>query len=578
MPGEQRYEDIDVLVIGGGLAGVYAAIKAREAGADKVVQVDKGKVGKTGASCFAAGVMHTYFPEEDDLEDRVRRLTRAQGFLAQQDLMQDHMEQSWDITQEMAQFGVDFVRTAEGKLERRAGRGSYPIISFHGPQLMAAMARAAIRKGVKMIYRTMVTDILTQGGQVVGAVGFNTRSGDFCVFKTKTTVLATGNAWYKGLGPGHRDCTGDGYAAAFRAGAKLSGAENPDGPTNFFPARYDIGPGMNKFVGEGGIFLNSKSERFMEKYNPTLKERAGLRNLNYAFTLEAKQGNTPIFMDMTHLKPDAVRRLKEVLPLAMRMFESVGLVVGERFTQPVEWMPIAPLARPGLMVDRRFETSLPGLFCAGEAASPTAVPIGLASAATSGATAGKSAAEYARSAAAAPLDEEQVKRLRQETLQALNRGSGVEPDQVLLSVQETVVPYDVLLLRRADRMQRALDAIEDARDNLLPLLNAYDPHYLRMAHEARNLTLIAELHLRMSLARAESRSVLREDFPCEDNQDWVKWVVAQRDGGGMKLSTEDVPVDGYPLKPERTKNLHHMWQLAEKLGICRVEKGAVKWA
>ena len=91
--------DIDVLVIGGGIAATFAAIKAKEAGARRVVQVDKGTVGKTGNSCFAAGVIHVCFPE-DDLDDRLMRLTRAEGFLAQQDLIQDHLQdsyQSWKI-------------------------------------------------------------------------------------------------------------------------------------------------------------------------------------------------------------------------------------------------------------------------------------------------------------------------------------------------------------------------------------------------------------------------------------------------------------------------------------------------
>ncbi|MDO8637889.1 MAG: FAD-dependent oxidoreductase [Dehalococcoidia bacterium] len=578
MPAEKRYEDIDVLVIGGGLAGVYAAIRAKEAGANRVVQVDKGKVGKTGASCFAAGVMHTYFPDEDDLGDRVKRMTRAQGFLAQQDLMQDHIEQSWDITQEMASLGVEFVRTAEGKLERRAGRGSYPIISFYGPQLMDAMARAAIRKGITQLHRITITDLLTRDGRVTGAIGFNTRDGNLHVFKAGATVIATGNSWYKGLMPGHRDCSGDGYAMAFRAGAELSGADNNDAPTNVMPARYDIGPGMNKFVGEGGRLINAKGERFMEKYNPTLKERAGLRFLAFAFCLEAQQGNTPLFMDMTHLTPEQIRRLKDVLPLAMKMFESVGLVANERFTQPVEWMPMAPLGRPGLVVNRRFEATLQGLFACGEACSPQAVPTGLASAATSGATAGKSAAEFAGSGASPSLDEEQVKQLREEAYKPLQRSYGIEPDQILLAIQEAVIPYNVLLLRHGERMRRALQAVEDIRDNQLPMLRAYDPHYLRIAHEVRNLALVAELHLRMALARTESRVLLREDFPYEDNENWLKWIVARQDNGKVKLFTRDVPLQSYPYQVERIKNLNHMWQLAQKLGIVNVEKGEIQWA
>ena len=90
-------DNIDVLVIGGGIAGAFAAIKAKEAGAKNVIQVDKGHIGKSGNSAFGAGVMHVLLPgqKEEDLADRLRRLARAQGYLVQQDLLQDHLEQSW---------------------------------------------------------------------------------------------------------------------------------------------------------------------------------------------------------------------------------------------------------------------------------------------------------------------------------------------------------------------------------------------------------------------------------------------------------------------------------------------------
>ena len=203
--------DIDVLVIGGGIAGTFAAIKAKESGAKRVVEVDKGHVGKSGCSAFAAGVFPCYDPEEDDLDDAARRLARSLGHICFQDLIKDHVEQSWARAQDMVSYGVQFERTAEGKLKRVHGRGHYPLLVFSGRHLMDVMRKETLKRGVEQVHHVMITDLLTHDGQVVGAVGFNIRTGDFHVFKSRATVLAAGATWFKGLCPGQRDTTGDGF-------------------------------------------------------------------------------------------------------------------------------------------------------------------------------------------------------------------------------------------------------------------------------------------------------------------------------------------------------------------------------
>lgn len=577
MPATEVISDIDVLVIGGGIAGCFAAIKAKEAGAGKVVQIDKGHTGKSGNSAFGAGVMHVLLPDEtdDDLADRLKRLVRAQGYIVQQDLFLDHLHQTWGIVEDCVKSGVEFERTAEGNIEPHPGRGARDIIMFHGPQMMHALMKTAAKMGVKQVNRVMVTDLLTSNENVVGAVGFNIRDGRFLVLKAKATILATGSTWYKGLLPAHRDCTGDGYSVAYRAGAILRGAENNDQISHAMPALYDIGPGLNMFQGLGGKWLNAKGERFMEKYNPALRDRAGLRNIMYAFTLEIKQGNGPLFMDMTHFTPDQVQRMRKVIPLPTRMFERAGIIKGDRIVQKVEWMLCAPTGRPGVMVNREFEASMPGLYACGEAASSSAVVTGLSSAATSGATAGRNAAQFAVAASEPVVSKEQVDTFRQRVFAPLKRKDGYLPEQIILAMQENVIPYDILLLRKKDRMESALRNIEYTRDNYLPEVKAYDFHFLKNAHEAANILFVAEVQLKTSLLRTESRVGVREDYPYTDNENWLKFIELKYDNGAMAMSTRPVP--DYPLKVEKGKELHYIWRLAEKLNIVAIEKGEVKW-
>ena len=572
----KKITDIDVLVIGGGLAAAFAALKAKENGAERVVQVCKGRTGCTGNSAFAASVMHVCFPE-DDPDDRLRRLARSLGYIAQQDLLRDHLEESYPLLKEMDGFGCGFFKNEKGDFIRTRARGAYPTVKFRGHQMMQAMRAAEKIRGVELIDGVMVTELLTREGRSIGAVGFDIRKGDFFIFEAKATILATGSTWYKGLLPGHRDDTGDGFGMAYRAGVVLSGGECNDQLTNLFPRRFDLGPGMNLWVGEGGVFVNAGGERFMERYNPKLKDRAGLAKLTVAFCMEAKRGLAPISMDLRHLPPEGVRRLKEALIIPMKMFERAGLERDDRILDLIEWSPAAPVGRPGPAVNRRFETSLPGLYACGEAACPDAVVTGLAAAATSGAKAGQWAAVFAGEADPTAPASDRIEVLREKTFAPLNKGGGVDPEHVILSIQEAIIPYDVLLIRHEKRMKRALGRIESIRDSEAPFLFAYDLHHLRTTHETLNLLITAEIQLRASLFRKDSRTGIREDYPLEDNLQWLKFIRVRKSGEGTELFTEDVPIEKYPFAMDRKKDTAYLWQMGIDAGVVRLEKGEIKW-
>jgi succinate dehydrogenase/fumarate reductase flavoprotein subunit len=191
----------------------------------------------------------------------------------------------------------------------------------------------------------------------------------------------------------------------------------------------------------------------------------------------------------------------------------------------------------------------------------------LAPAAVSGVIAGISAAEKASEMDHVEIDKIQAEELKRAALFPLKRPDGIEPDHVILALQEAIHPYYIAIIRHERRMKKALEEVERVRDTLVPLLHAYDHHYLMSANEARNMVQCAEIILMSALERKESRlACLREDYRELDNIDWLKYIHLRQENGQMKVWAEEVPVERYKLKPQRSKLLHPFWKKIQELG------------
>ncbi len=211
----------------------------------------------------------------------------------------------------------------------------------------------------------------------------------------------------------------------------------------------------------------------------------------------------------------------------------------------------------GVRINLACESNLEGLYAAGDATSGPGAGVegfcayGMPFATTSGAIAGRSAAaSIGRIKHPHPLDSSVVREKKGRLLEPLLRKQGEEPDLLTLRVQEILLPMEAYLLRHGDRLARGVEQVEDLKANLLPTLKAYDPHYLRMAIEARNMLFCAECFLKSALLRKESRgSHLRLDYPFTDNDHWLKWIISRQVDGKVRLRTETIPIQRYPLKP-----------------------------
>jgi len=558
----------DVLVIGGGAAGIFAAVKAKENGANRVVLVEKAMTGKTGCSCFAAGVLVIFIPEEDDGDIWMKEYVEQGQYLNDQEWLRFFLEEGIIAIKELENWGLQIRKTPDGRYLRVRGRGSHPerglrnmVFTGQAGTLTEVMRKKAMAMDIELMNWTMITDLMTRDETVVGAVGFDTRTGDFKAFHSKATVLASGSGMFRcGNNIGHRMNNNDATGIAYRAGVDLM---NCDFTTHLpFCGEFKMG-GMQMTVGLGGKYVNASGEQFMKDYDPVYEESAARFILSNAPLLELKGGRGPLYMDMTQLSETEVETFGSVLPLNKMILERAGVLVGGKIARKLEWSMQGPslgVFSAGVKINTRCETSKPGLYAAGDAAAK--MPSGtsdnagnLAFAFISGARAGRFAAEYARNATEPRPDRTQVEVLKQYALGPLFRKDGVEGDYLIEAVQDIVVPYDVLMLRHGERMRKALLDVRKLSAELLPLLYAHDPHYLRLAHEAGSLMITAEIALEAGLHRKESRANIREDYTYLDNLAWLKWVHVKGGAAGLRLWMEDIPIERYPVKPPPEKYL-----------------------
>ncbi|MCK4952562.1 FAD-binding protein [Candidatus Bathyarchaeota archaeon] len=531
---KEHVVETDVLVIGGGLAGCFAAIKAKEQGVD-VTLVDKGYVSKSGSSIWP----HTYsvFNPEwgHKLDDWMDHINTGGEYLNNRVWTEIIFKESYARYQDLVSYGVEFRKDENGKLYRwkMAPQRACESLEFH---IVAGERRAkslilrkqALKSGVKIMDRIMITDLLQQDGRVIGVVGFSIDSGDLYIFKAKATVISAGAAAFKPSGWPISELTGDGMAMAYRANAELLGCEFIDthntwaeNPAYGFPAIMRASPGR---------LLNAEGEE--------LKLYPGrLRSYSLNVEFEAHAGRLPLIWEV-----DADSK---VAGLKDRRLPVVGGSVGGMAVHTAEG--IWP-------INTKCGTTLPGLYAAGDSCGTrqvcavySGVGFAFAGASVTGTRAGLSAAEYASQTEKPTIDEKDLARLKKVTLEPFERKGGFSPKWVIQVLQNILFPYYILYIKHGDRLKATLTLVEFLKDHLVPKLIAKDLHELRLAHETKNMVLNAEMRLRSSLFRTESRGChYREDYPRRDDPNWLAWVKLKEEKGKMKLWKEPIPNEWWP--------------------------------
>ncbi len=553
--GTEEVIEADVLIIGGGLSGLWAANRAREF-VENVLVVDKGpRMGFAGEGYFSGGNIQA-LPPGENVDDFVKDIISLGDGLYEQDLVEKILNQSWDRIEDFRRMGVQF-EEENGKLiyvpQRGLGHNACYVgkpSGSGGKNMMAALAQEATRLGVRYLDRVHITELIKHNDAVVGAVGFNVRSGKFYVLKGKAVILATGGCSFRG---GYEDIQmdqGEGTRLAFDAGAELRNLEFVT--TWVIPVKFRW-EGVTFLLPLGARFVNEQGEEFMARYSPTLKSNCDYNYIARAMAFEAREGRYPFYLDCSGMKPadkDLMMPAEGWPKLQYDQLIESGI---KPFDERQEWTA-TPWTSDHLHSDHEMRTIVPGLFLAGTVRNvDPGIYFGgwsICKTAAFGRWAGETAGKYAKATAPHPvIDKKKVKRMKQHTFDRLGQG-GISPEEVLRELQNIIFP--MFTLKSESKLKSALQKMEGLTQDVLPRMGASDLHQLSKSKGVRSMALLGDLVLRASLMRTESRgSHYREDFPERYDKEWLKWIIINQKEGKLNFRFEPVPVAKYKHKTWR---------------------------
>ncbi|MDC0685520.1 fumarate reductase/succinate dehydrogenase flavoprotein subunit [Sorangium sp. wiwo2] len=376
--------EADVVVVGGGSAGSTAAVEAQQRlPRGRVVLLEKAHIKRSGAIAIGMdGLNNAIIPGHATPEQYVKEITVANDGIVNQRAVYEYARNSFAMIQELDSWGVKFQKTRSGDFDVKKvhHNGSYVLPMPEGYDLKKILTRMVKRAGVKVVNRVMATRILVTDGHVAGVIGFDTREGHIEIIKARAVILCCGASGRLGLpASGYLHGTyenpsnaGDGYSMAYHAGAELSGIEcfqvNPlikdyNGPA----CAYVTGP-------LGGHTVNAKGHRFIES-----DYWSGQMMLE--FYRELHSANGPVYLKLTHLAPETITEVERVLhqterPSRGRFHEGRG----HSYASDLVEMHISEIglcsghSASGVWVNEKGETTVPGLYAAGDMACVPLAP------------------------------------------------------------------------------------------------------------------------------------------------------------------------------------------------------------
>ncbi len=549
---------LDILILGGGGAGLMAALHAWRADPTLEIAVAaKGLLGQSGCTRMVQGGYNAVLDPGDSLELHFEDTVKGGAYINDQELAWTLIADAPKVIGELESLGCFFDRGPDGRIYQKAFAGQSFDRTVHrgdltGIEIMSKLKDNVLASGVRALDEHRGVALLTDvDGGVAGAMLMDVRTGRFVAASAKATLMATGGGarMYRIAAPS-LEKAGDGMALCYRAGCAMYDMEM----YQFHPTGLVAGDSIltgavleEGLRGAGGYLKNSLGERFMSRYDPERMERSTRDTVSRGAYLEVQAGrgtaDGAVFLDVSHLGAQFV---EQTFPGMTERCRDVGLDLAR---DPVKVSPTAHFHMGGALIDASCRTGLEGLFVAGEDAGGVHGANrlggnGVAESTVFGARAGDAMAEYVRDRSQPVVSSEQVETVVSEVAGPLNGGGDGNIFEIRKEIED-LMWGKVGLVRDGSGLEealRSLDAMsERLRGTSVPPLREYNIAWQEWLN-VRSILTVATLTALSALARTESRgSHYRTDYPETDDARWLRNVFVQLgDDGAPRTWDEEV--------------------------------------
>ena len=584
-----QFHQFDALIVGAGGAGLMAALHASKTA--KVAVISKLHPTRSHTGTAQGGIAAALANmEEDHWEWHMYDTVKGGDYLVDQDAAEILARDAIEAVIELEHMGLPFDRTPEGRIEQRrfgghsANYGERPVMRAcksadrTGHMILQTLYQNCVRQQVTFFDEYFVVDLIIQNNVCSGVVAVNIDTGEYHVFHGKAVMLASGGfgRMFKVTSNAH-SLTGDPVAAAYRRGVPLEDMEF----FQFHPTgMYKMGILLSEAArGEGGVFLNDKGERFMERYAPTMKDLASRDVCSRCIYLEVKDGRGIGGKDYVYLdiRPESINRyqsapggrtvtqaeleakLPDIIEM-MRVYQGI-----DPMQAPVPIQPTAHYAMGGVPTDNdgRVRSNagdglVGGLFAAGECACVSvhgANRLGtnsLVDLVVFGRRGGKAMADFCQTAAFSPLPANPEAEIVSE-LDRLRANTGKEKAARLRTEMQAIMMDNVSVFRTKELLTTALAKVRELKQRFAGVQiddkgKRFNTDLLE-TYELGCLLDLAEVTTAAALNRTESRGGhSREDFPKRDDVNWLQhsFATATRPSGAA-LNTSPVDLKYRPV-------------------------------